>query len=307
MQYRGGERVRGQRGRGGRVPFGLALLLAVVGAVVLAHRICGAPSTRRLVTVDTCRAALEIDVDAVWVDERWAEQLAARLAALPPFPADDREGVLAVAREVAELPFVAEVGTPRVVWPDGVELDVRLRRPAACVLIGESFLSVAEDGVLLPGGYPAPPWIGHGYLPVIGPNDRSLDDLRPGEALTWERHLDALSVAISMRAELSWEVFETMGPPLIDATRARLASVDEAGVLLDLEGARRVWFGRAPWTDEPGELPARLKWEALTRAVLELRNGTQDWDLLDVRWDQPEIRWRDGAVAQESLAERREG
>jgi hypothetical protein len=267
--------------------------MAVVLALCLAHRISGAPPARGLVTVDTRRAALEIDVDATWVDERWAEQLAATFAMLPPFPVDDREGVLAVAAAARELPFVAEVGTPRVLWPDGVELDVRLRRPAACALVGESFLAVAEDGVLLPGGYPAPPWIGHGFLPVIGPNDRAFDELRPGDALWEERHLAALSVAKSMRAELDWQIFETMGPPLIDASRSRFTSVDEAGVLIDLEGARRVWFGRAPWTDEPGELPAELKWESLKRAVLQLRNGEQDWDLLDVRWDQPEIRWRD--------------
>lgn len=304
MPNRGVERVRR---RSGRVPFGLALLVAVVAGVVAAHRIVRAPQARALVTVDTRRSAIQVDAESDWVDERWADELASQLAALPPFPVDDREGVLAVASEIAALPFVAEVFEPRVVWPDGVELGVRLRRPAACVLIGESFLAVAEDGVILPGSYPAPPWIGHGYLPVIGPNDRSLDEHLPGDALTEERHLDALSVAVSMRAALDWETFETMGPPLIDATRARRASVDEPGVLLDLEGARRVRFGRAPWSGEPGELPASMKWKSLARAVHELRYGERDWDRLDVRWDRPEIRWRASELAADGTDRRREG
>ena len=292
MRQRGG-RVRRRRGR---VPFGLALLLAVIAGLVAARRIVGAPEAQALISVDTCRSAIEVDADADWVDPRWADELALLLAELPAFPADDRAGVLAVADEVATLPFVAEVFEPRVVWPDGVELDVRLRRPAACVWIGESFYAIAEDGVVLPGSYPAPPWIGHGYLPVIGPNDRSFDEFLAGDALVEERHLDALSGAIWMRAAFRADVFEVMGPPLIDATRARLTSVREPGVIIDLEGARRVWFGRAPWSDEPGELPVRMKWDSLARAVAELARGT-DWDRLDVRWDDPDVRLRDAQTA----------
>jgi hypothetical protein len=282
----------------GRIPLWLSLAFAVTGAFLVAERIAATPAARALVTVDTCRARLVPGAPGEhtgdqWVDERWSRELSAALAAVDPFPVDDAEGAEELARQIGALPFVAEVGTPRALWPDGVEVPVRLRRPAACVLSGDGFLSVAEDGTLLPGGFPAPPWIGAGYLPVIGPNDGAFDAARPGERLVEARHLDALSVAISMRAALDQEVFETMGPPLIDATRAREASVEEPGVRIDLEGARRVLFGRAPSCAAPGELPAALKWRSLARAVRELRHGDRDWDRLDVRWDEPVMRVRE--------------
>jgi hypothetical protein len=141
-----------------------------------------------------------------------------------------------------------------------------------------------------------PPWVGAepggGYLPVLGRSGGGRDDLRPGAVLGDEALLDALSVAISMRAALDAEDFDIMGPPLIDAEGARAASVEDPGVVIDLEGARRVLFGRAPRAAGPGELPAEMKWRALSSALRELRYGDRDWDRLDVRWDEPVVRTR---------------
>jgi hypothetical protein len=68
--------------------------------------------------------------------------------------------------------------------------------------------------------------------------------------------------------------------------------------VLWLEHGRRVNFGRTPDCGEPGELPAANKWDSLVRALKALRPTTvdaRDWSLLDVRWDVPDVLWRDGA------------
>src|SRR5262249_8321401 len=79
-----------------------------------------------------------------------------------------------------------------------------------------------------------------------------------------------------------------------DARKARVASVTEPGVRLELEGDRLALFGRAPGTDEPGELAASSKWRSLERALelFERDPSGGDWDLVDLRWDRPDIALR---------------
>lgn len=234
-----------------------------------------------------------------FIDDRWNGWLAERLARLPATDSLESEGVRGLSEAVTALPFVAEVGQARVVWPDGFEIPVRLRIPVACVMSGEEYLAVSAEGVILPGPWPAPPWIGSGFLPVIGPNDRTFDRARAGDVLREARHLDALAVAISMRQSLGQQDFELMGPPLVDATRARVASVVDPGVLIRLEARRVVYFGRSPRAGMPGELPSELKWKSLGRALSTLKAGEaqRDWSLVDVRWDVPAIEWRDARDA----------
>ncbi len=227
------------------------------------------------------------------------------LARVAPPQAHDPEALALVAREVAPLPFVAEIGAPRVLWPDGLEVPLRLREPVACVRTGQAFRLVAEDGVILPGNWPAPPLLEGRPLPVIGPNDGAFDRRPSGWRLSERRHLDALSVALSMRSGLPAADAATLGPLLIDATRSAATSADEPGTLLELEGQRLVLFGRAPGSGQPGELPDELKWRSLAKAVALLRAdshaGVQDWSVADLRWDTPAIRMRDGSAPRSSL------
>jgi len=268
----------------GRVRLWVPLFLVFWGSVWAIDGLTHDVFASGFTTLDTRRTHLE--PGAGFVDARWEHWIAERVASLPEPSALDDDGVRRVASEIAAMPVVAEVGAPRVEWPDGLEIPVRLRQPAACVRANGEYLAVSSDGIVLPGSWPAPPWIGHGFLPVLGPNDHAFDRAQPGARLCEARHLDALSVAVSMRGALSDEDFEAMGPPLIDATRARQASVTEPGVVIELEHRREVLFGRAPWTDEPGELPCALKWEALSRALHALRGAdARDWSVLDVRWD----------------------
>jgi hypothetical protein len=259
-----------------------------------------------------------LDVPGRFVDPRWQDLLRARLATLPPVSPHDRRGIERIAALVASLPFVAQVGEPSVLWPDGVDVPLRLRRAAACVRVGNEFMTVAEDGTILPGRWPTPTWVEllpahgsapakEGFLPVIGPNDGAFDDARAGDRLTQPRHVDALAVALSMRAALAKEDFELLGPPLIDATDSRRASVEVPGVVIRLEGRRTVWFGRAPGSGAVGERPVENKWKDLHVAAARLRGldgvppsaEARDWSLLDVRWDTSDITWRDAGAGEE--------
>jgi hypothetical protein len=167
------------------------------------------------------------------------------------------------------------------------------------VLVHDHYLSVSSDGVLLPGEWVRPPWIGEGWLPLLVAEPGALDHAPVGARLANVELLDALDVAVSMRASLTAEDFETMGAPAIDAACARQASVEEPGVVLYLEGRRRVLFGRPPSSGEPGELPAEKKWESMRRGLRAMRATTRDardWEILDVRWDVPDVLWRDAEL-----------
>jgi hypothetical protein len=60
-----------------------------------------------------------------------------------------------------------------------------------------------------------------------------------------------------MRAELSEADFQVIGPPLIDATEARLDPIASKGVLVLLEARRTIRFGRPPQAAAVGERPRR--------------------------------------------------
>lgn len=289
------------RARRGRVRVWVPFLLLFATGVWVCESLASGVWASGFTTIDTRRARFvdpaEIEGGGGFVDERWEGLLRAKLASVAPFAATDLASADLLRRRVAALPFVAQVGEPCVLWPDGVELPVKLRRPEACVRVGEEYLAVSSDAVLLPGAWPAPPWIGQGFLPVIGPNDRVFDAAVPGTRLSEARHVDALFVAISMRSTLTAADFETLGPPLIDATRARVTSAEEPGTLLRLVDERVVFFGRAPNCGEPGELPVEAKWRSIAEGLRILREsqGARDWSVLDARWDVPQIQWRQSA------------
>lgn len=303
------ESAVGPRGRAqaGRVPAWIPLVILLFGLVWLFDGLSRGVAAAGYERIDP--RSSKLDVRTGFVDARWNDMMRQHLAALPVASTHDRAAIARIAASVAALPFVAEVGEPSVLWPDGVDVPLKLRTPAACVMQGNEFLAVAQDGVLLPGRWPTPPWIetsnGHlGFLPVIGPNDGTFDAARPGERLAQPRHLDALQVAIEMRAALSQEDFELLGPPLIDATQARAASVEIPGVVIQLEGRRSITFGRAPGANAVGERPSANKWKDVHRAALYLRGlgstppptEARDWSYLDVRWETSDITWRDPAA-----------
>lgn len=286
--------------RRGGAPLWLLLLIAAAGFAWVVTRLEARAAEAGFARVDPRRVALEHPAGPEGLPSAWSELVAARLARHGARPADDERLLDDVRAELEALPFVREVGEARVLWPDGLSVEVRLREPVACVCAGEDYLPVSSDAVVLPGRYPAPPDLGRGLLPVIGPVDGALRQARPGDHLLQERHLDALSVAVSLREHLSRGTLERLGPVVIDAERARSAAVDEPGTVLLLEEHRIVLFGRTPRQDAPGELAEEVKWGHLVRALDRLEDPgdeggeAADWDLLDLRWDDPTLRPRIG-------------
>lgn len=223
-------------------------------------------------------------------DQRWNRYLAQALAKLPKTDVEDRYGLERIGDEIALLPFVEEVGEVRVLWPDSLDIPVKLKKPAACVRVRQELLTVAGDGTLLPGGHDLPPRDELGFLPVLGPNAGRLDALVPGDKLPAGPYTDALRLAQAVRLELDPEASLLLGPLLVDTTQADKAGVDHPGVVLQLEERRVVWFGRLPWASV-GETPLKQKVENLERAarLLEPGDGMKPWTFLDLRWDHPDI------------------
>ena len=195
--------------RSGSVLRGLLGPLAFVGLLVagflFGQRLERKAEAQGFDTVETDRFAFQLGGAAqgweAFVDPRWEQLLADRLARLDDFQADDPEGPLLVADALAELSFIEELGAPHVIWPDGIEVPLKLRRPVACVAWRGAFYPVAVDwkgeggprGVLLPGASNTPPSFGGGYLPVLGGVTGRLD----GVWLEEPSLVAALSVADS--------------------------------------------------------------------------------------------------------------
>ncbi len=284
-------------GHRGGVLTSVTVMLAILAAAwflwVLQDGVEAAEFTR----VET--ADVRLDVGAAWSDPRWQAIVAERVSHTAPFDCEDADAAAQIVRDLRSLPFVLAVAEPQVLWPDGLRIQIEMRTPIACVKVGREFLGIANDGMLLPGAWPTPPARGQGFVPVIALDEGAAKHLRPGEVLWNDCVADALSVASSMWAELEGEDLARLGYAIIDARRARQASVEEPGTVLYLENSRRILFGRAPSTQEPGELPVTTKWLHVANALMCLPTGsaqesgnsatarpdTVDWELVEVRWD----------------------
>lgn len=272
----------------GRVPAWVPLGLALLGLASLMHKLNREVSSHGVALIDTTRYRLH--AGDRWMSDAWIERLERLLLRTGELEADDREGILALADELQALPFVAEVGEPRVEWPDGLVIPIRLHSPVACLRVGDDFLPVAEDGTVLAGYSYAPQPAFGGYLPVIGPHglgSNALDPIQPGDVLGAPAHRDALSVAASMWRYLDRLSLKRLGRVVIDASRERDYRDLPGGVHIDLERTRRIHFGRAPGPDQPGELPVSVKWQHVAEGLARWEGG-EDFDALDVRWDEAE-------------------
>jgi len=272
---------------------GLIAILCLCLCTFAARELGHSAEVRGFHSIDAARVALDAPGGTTGCPPEWSSLVAARLCALGKLTTLDGGAQDELRAVLGDLACVSEVGEVRVIWPDGLQVEVRLREPVACVQSGSDYIPVAADGTLLPGYWSAPPDFGLGLLPVLGPGDGAFDLALAGDVLQEARHQNALSVAVSMREHLSREEIGRVGRLLIDAGSAHLASVSEAGTRLKLEQRRLVLWGRVPRSMAPGELPEAQKW-AHVMAALGYLEGPEatDWDLVDVRWDTATLRPR---------------
>jgi hypothetical protein len=226
--------------------------------------------------------------EPLYFGDAWQRRVERILRRRDRLDLSDLNAIAALRAELAELSFVEEVGEPEVIWPDGLVVPLRLREPAACIRVGDDFLPVADDGKVMAGYSYAPHEVYGAWLPILGPTDRLLRAglPSPGDFITDEALLAALKVAGSMQRNLLPREQRLLGRIVIDASHEMAPDGLPGGVRIDLEGKRRILFGRPPGGDFPGELPARLKWMAISQALGEGLDGAA-WDLLDVRWEEP--------------------
>ncbi len=291
--------------RSGRVPTWIPLALLFAGLFAGLAALQGNAREFGLARVDTTRYRLQSG--SQWLSPAWLEELERVLVRIREIPADDPKQIRAFVDEVRALPFVAEVGTPEVQWPDGLALPIRLYEPVACIPTGtRDYLPVAADGTVL-GGYAFAPHEAYGgWLPTLGPHGAA-PDVIPGDTLTLPAHLAGLEIATSMWGHLQVDDLRRLGRIFVDASRPDAPVFDRSpgsstprrlpgGAILALEDGRRVYFGRPPKPLFDGELPIAMKWDHIRRAVGDRIPGeagasgqgpTEPWALLDARFDEP--------------------
>jgi hypothetical protein len=277
------------------IPLAAAAALLGVGISEGARR---ANEPRNVPWVEPAEVALD-DFPA-WADPRWRLELEHLLATFPAFRADDAGALEALRAELAALSFVAAADGPAVDGAGGLRLGFKLRRPAAALPTPGGYLPVDACGVILSGVWPSPPRCGDLWLPVILPGadeegaPLDFDLASPGDWLDAPEHLAALDTALSLAEELPPLDLARLGRVAIDGTGFRVHSPLDPGVLILLEDERLIVFGRPPSCGEPGELSAQRKWKSVSAALAELGRGGDApfWDLADVRWDVPELRYR---------------
>ena len=274
------------RARRGGVPAWLPLALLAAGVVAWQRGLADRVERTGFGRVEASQ--VRADLEQPWADPRWSLELRQAVADGGAIDPEDSAALEALRARLEGLSFVRAATQPRVLWPDGLELNVRLRRPLACVAWGDAFLLVDDEGVLLSGAWDVPPSLDGMFLPVLGERDGALDALRPGDALVERRHLDALSIARSLweHVDPSWGPW--IGRLQIVADDVDLASVEIPGAVLRLEGGREAWFGRSPNKVSPGELPVAQRWSNLVH-VLERTADSAEWAVADLRFDRPAL------------------
>ncbi|MEZ5974455.1 MAG: hypothetical protein R3E96_06340 [Planctomycetota bacterium] len=268
------------------------MLLLAVGFVWVLNRLQLSASRQGVGEVELGRYRLHSG--PLYFSGAWRNRLERILRKADRLTLGDTEAIAALTRELAALSFVEEVGVPEPQWPDGLVIPLRLREPAACVRVGGDYLPVSDDGVVMAGYSYGPHEVYGAWLPILGPTDRlaRLGPPTPGDRIDDPALLDALKVARSLQRYLTPAQQRLLGRIVIDASHeTSIADNLPGGVFLDLEGKRRILFGRPPGSDQPGELPVDHKWRSIL-SVLEAGEAGPPWDLLDVRFDVPRLALR---------------
>ncbi len=317
--------------RRGRVPYWVPLVLLIAGSVWLLREVQGRALEAGYERIELGRSAFQDG--PVWADPRWQEIVAVELARLGDVHPGDGTALTRASERLRGLPFVRRVSPARVLWPSGVDFDVELRRPVACVRSGSRFYPVDADGVILSGAWSSPPWVDSGYLPFLV-DAADAEPFAPGDRLDVEHLVDALDVALSFWLELPAPYRTRIGRIAIDARNARGGAAGggaagggaasglgpaDFGALVLLEGQRAIVFGRppamlgelasgapSPAAHAPGELSSEGKWRHVAAALerLDADGESGDWSHLDVRFDSAaiDLRRADGVLELEGGA-----
>ncbi len=287
-----GQRRRVPELRLGGVPTWVPMLLLAIGFLFVLDKLQQSAKEKGVGRVDTKR--YRIHTGPLYFGDAWRNRLESILRRAQALDLNDGPAIAAMRAELGALSFVEQVGEPEVLWPDGIVFPLQLREPAACVPVGADFLPVSDDGVVMAGYSYGPHEVYGAWLPILGPAQRTqrAGPPAPGDRITDSALLDALQVARSMQRHLTPDQQRLLGRIVIDASAAEAPDGLPGGVVIDLEGKRRILFGRPPGSGEPGELSVDSKWQSVLSA---LEGGAQApvWHLLDVRWDQPVMHLRE--------------
>jgi len=186
-----------------------------------------------------------------------------------------------IAGAFALHPWVARVGRVEKRHPARVVVEVEYRRPVCMVEVLGELLPVDAEAVLLPK---------EDFSPVeASAYPRLVGVKTPPVGATGERWGDARVIGGAAIADVLGEVWEKMNLAVIVPSEPPIPGVtaDLTFTLVTRLGTRIFW-GRPPGRDGPGEIPAEEKLARLEEyfkryGTLEGRDGPQELDIYQLR------------------------
>jgi len=198
-----------------------------------------------------------------------------------PLSLHDDELTERIAAAFALHPWVAKVERVRKRHPASVEVDLVYRQPVCMVEVRGNLLPVDAEGVLLPR---------EDFSPVeAAAYPRLVGVKTPPVGAVGEPWTDARVVGGAAIAEQLGDLWEEMNLAVIVPSEPSMPGVtrDLTFTLVTRLGTRIFW-GRPPGDDSPGEIPAADKVARLEEyfqhyGTLEGRDGPQELDVYHLR------------------------
>ena len=186
-----------------------------------------------------------------------------------------------IARAFSLSPWVADVVHVAKLPGARLKVDLVYRRPVCMVALRDDLLPVDADGVLLPYGNDDFSGVERSRYPrVVGIATAPAGTV--GECWGDTRVVGGAEIAAALA-----DVWEPLGLLQIEPS-APLATAEEPTYTLLTHGGTRVFWGRAPGTHTPGELPASEKIARLLEykqqhGSLEDPRGPRELDVYSLR------------------------
>lgn len=168
-----------------------------------------------------------------------------------------------LAAAFARHPWVAKVVRVQKSFPAAIVVELEYRRPAAIVETANGKVVVDRDGTLLPSAG----LLNHPEMeyPVI-----AALDLKPSVQVgqTWEEPAIIAAARTASLLQEKWAALK-LNEILIPKDRDSQLKWDEVSLELVTNGGSKIFWGRAPGSDHPGELDSSQKVRRLENYLTE--------------------------------------
>ena len=221
---------------------------------------------------------VEITPLAEWIHRDIRDEVFRDASLDGPLSIMDEDLAERIAKAFSLHPWIAKVRRVTKYHPARVEVELEYRRPVCMVQVQGGVLPVDVGGVLLPSGDFSPIEAGR-YPRLVGVDTVPIGPVgtRWGDASV----LGAAEIAAAFGPAWQQLSLDCITP----STLVEVGHSDDCTYELVTRGGTRIFWGRAPGTDMPGELPAVDKVARLIKHQKEhgTLQGTGGPQRLDIR------------------------